>query len=246
MLKIDEEKLKSLLEKKKTKIGFQKTNIIPPVISAVSSLITFLCKDVFPNKFIKGLMLTVVFVSFIYAIYILIQNIVHNYSYNMLYYDIESLDDNKVHVFNIVVQKYNDKSGKFLLFYQPSWKCKLFPNYKSVCKYKKGDVPFADDLKNICKLYQSDTGIKISEKQLQYKGEIDDFKYSVNDKINKHYVFRFFLVISQPTDNLSDSSFKYGGKTYYWMTIQDMLKDRNILKKNKKVVDYVRAFTTSS
>lgn len=235
-----------VLYQKKALIGFQKSNVIPSIISAVSTLITFLCKDDFPNLLVKVLMLVVVFISFSYSIYLFINNSLKRYNFTSLYYDIESLDDSKVHVFNIIVQKYNNKTGKYLQFYNESWKCRLFPNYKSISKYKKGELPSLEDIKNICKLYQEDTGIKIYEKSLIYKGEMDDFKFSENDKINKHYVFRFFFVNNNPADNIPENKFEYGGKKYYWMTIPEMLKDKNIRKKNRAVVEYVKSFTTSS
>lgn len=247
MIKIEEDKLMALLEKKKTLIGKQKSLIIPPIVSAISLLVTFLCnKDSYPNQIVKLLMIFAVLLSSVYAIYVVAYFFLNNYNYNSLYYDIESLDDSKVHVFNIVVQKNNDRNGKFLLFYNESWKCNLFPNYKSVSTYKKGSTPTLEDIENVCKLYTSDTGIKISSNSLLYKGWIDDFKYSHNDKINKHYVFNFFLIKTKPADNLPDDKFEYGGKQYCWMTIPEMLKDRNIVKKNKKVVDYVKSFTTAS
>lgn len=246
MLKLDEGKLKDLLEKNRTKIGFQKISVLPVVISFLSTLITFLCKDDYPFLFVKVLMIVVVVTSFLYTIYVVVSGITNNYNYESLYYDIETLDDNKAHFFNIIIQRYSNRSGKFLTFYSNPWKCKLFPNYKSISKYKDSDPPTTEELANIRKLYQKDTGIVISEKDIQYKGLIHDFKYSPNDKVNKHYIFRFFLIDKDPADNISDVEFEYAGKKYYWVTISDMLKDRKIIKNNKKVVDYVKSFTTLS
>ena len=184
--------------------------------------------------------------SFIYTLYLFVESILKKYNYNILYYDIEALDDSKVHVFNIIVQKNNDNDGKYLLFYSKTWKCKLFPNYKSVSKYKKGREPTQEDIENICLLYSMNTGINITKNDLQYKGELSDLKHSENDKVNKHYIFRFFLAEPKPNYYMSDTKFQYDGRKHYWMTIPNMLKDRNIIKKNKKVVDYVKSFTSIS
>ena len=174
------------------------------------------------------------------------ESILKKYNYNILYYDIEALDDSKVHVFNIIVQKNNDNNGKYLLFYSKTWKCKLFPNYKSVSKYKKGREPTQEDIENICLLYSMNTGINITKNDLQYKGELSDLKQSENDKVNKHYIFRFFLAEPKPNYYMSDTKLQYDGRKHYRMTIPNMLKDRNIIKKNKKVVDYVKSFTSIS
>lgn len=244
MIKIDETKLKEYLEKNKSKIGFQKINLLPVIISFLSTLVTFLCKDNYPFEFVKIIMIIVVVSSFIYTVWMVITNILSKYNYNFLYYDIETLDDEKAHFFNIVIQKYNDKTGKILTFYSDSWKCRLVPNYKSLHRYKDSEQPKPDEIENICKLFKKDTGISVSSKNIQYMGLIHDTKYSQNDKVNKQYIFRFFLINKDVPDTYDENKFEYGGKRYYWMTIPEMYKDKKIIKNDKNVVEKIKALTT--
>lgn len=246
MLNIDEKRLKDFLEKNKSKIGFQKINVLPVIISFLSTLVTFMCKEDYPNTFVEVLMIVVVLCSLLYTVYVIVSSSIKKYNYTSLYYDIELLDDDKAHFFNIIVQKYNNKSGKYLTFFSSPWGCNLFPNYKSTAKYADTEPPTEFEIENICKLYKKDTGIHITKKDITYKGYLHDYKYSPNDKVNKHYVFRFFYIEKEPADNISDKGFEYAGKKYFWMTISDMQKNKKIMKNNKNVVDYVKSFTTLS
>lgn len=244
MIKIDESKLKEYLEKNKSKIGFQKVNLFPVIISFLSTLVTFFCRDSYPSKFVEVLMIIVVVSSFTYTVCMIISNLISRYNHTSLYYDIEALDDEKAHFFNIIVQKYNNRTGRILTFYSDSWKCKLLPNYKSLSKYKDSEQPTKEEIDNICKLFKIDTGIAVSPKNINYRGFIHDTKYSPNDKVNKHYVFRFFYIDKDVPDTYDEKEFKYGGKHYYWLTISEMLKDKKIVKNNKKVVEKIKSFTT--
>ena len=191
-------------------------------------------------------MIIVVVSSLAYTVWMIISNLISRYNHTSLYYDIEALDNDKAHFFNIVVQRYNNKTGKLLTFYSDSWKCKLFPNYKSLSKYKDSEQPTTEEIENICKIFKKDTGLSITVKNIQYKGLIHDTKYSPNDRVNKQYIFRFFLIDKDVPDTYSESDFEYGGKHYYWMTISEMLKDKKIVKNNKSVVEKIKSFTTSS
>lgn len=65
-------------------------------------------------------------------------------------------------------------------------------------------------------------------------------KYSVGDKVNKKYNFHYFEVTSIITDFNDKRTFRCNGKEYCWKTLDQMYADKNIVKKNRDVLDYIR------
>ena len=75
---------------------------------------------------------------------------------------------------------------------------------------------------------------------IRYIGNMIDNKYSYNDRVNKKYNFHFFQIEGANVGATNEKKFRINGRQYCWRTVSQMLNDRAIVKKNKKVVDYVR------
>ena len=140
------------------------------------------------------------------------------------------------HVFNIVLIKNSDSKGEYLLFKNKRWRCKLFPNYHALDKnYDK-----VKETENLYMLLPRDIGVKKENLSISYHGFKPSAKYSYGDKINKNYIFHFYVVDIAGNEKIKHKPFRFNGKRYCWMTLENMYLDKNISKKNSDVLDYVR------
>ena len=152
-----------------------------------------------------------------------------------LYSEIADIDPKIEHPFNIVVIRDSCENGKYLVFKSTRWNCWLFPNYHCLNEiFSK-----AKELRYITKCIKRD--LKISEEiEFKYIGNNISEKYSVGDKVRKKYNFHYFQATNIAIDFNNKRTFHCNGKKYCWKTLDQMYSDKNIIKKNKDVLDYVR------
>ena len=170
----------------------------------------------------------------IYGIFLFVNSIIKFYSIEDLYNEIIDLDPAVEHPFNIILIKNNQKSGKYLVFKSKRWNCWLFPNYH--CK-----VPFEpqSEILHIKEYLQRDLNAK-GNISVKYIGNELSIKMSVPNKYTKKYNFHYFIITEINIPAKKNCAFYYNGKKYNWKTIDQMYRSKNILKKNKDVLDYVR------
>lgn len=237
MLSIDEDKLKLFLERRKSILEKKGFKGMPEIVSAISLIVTLCLSDIRNVKFINPIyfeiIVWIIAISiFFWGCFTLIMSIKQKYSIEQLYREITELDPNTEHLFNVVIIK---KDGKYLLFNNIRWKCLLFPNYQS----SKAPFDEATELKYTRKRIKKD--LNISKRfNLKYSKELENEKLSVADKVNKRYVFHFFVSEDIETNFTSTKNFRCNGTKYYWKTMVQMYQDRNMKKKNKDVLDFVR------
>ena len=65
-------------------------------------------------------------------------------------------------------------------------------------------------------------------------------KYSVSHDEKRTYNHRLYELQISDWPAKKQKDFVVNGKHYYWMSIADMEKDKNIVKKNLEVVDFVK------
>ena len=66
-------------------------------------------------------------------------------------------------------------------------------------------------------------------------------KYSVSHNENRVYNHRLYEVEFKNIPKIMNKNdFSINSRHYYWMTISEMEKDDNIMKKNMEVVDFVK------
>lgn len=239
MLNIDENKLRLLLEEKRTLIEKKRYDGIGDIISSISLMITLMLSDFSQITIIKPLYFKIIvwgiaIVILAYGSYVF-KNSINIYSINQLYSEIADIDPKIEHPFNIVVIRNGLNTGKYLVFKSRRWKCWLFPNYHCVDEiFNEGK-----ELRNLKKCIKRD--LKISKEiKLKYMGNKISEKYSVGDKVNKKYNFHYFEVTSIITDFNDKRTFRCNGKEYCWKTLDQMYADKNIVKKNRDVLDYIR------
>ena len=120
---------------------------------------------------------------------------------------------------------------RFLVYYDERWDCKLFLNFKTV----NGDNENA-----ILDYLSASLQIPKEELKAKYLTSRVQEKYSVSHDETRVYNHRLYEVsIHEFTSNMKEDDFSVNGVHYFWMTIPEMQKDKNIMDKNMDVVDFV-------
>ena len=240
MLNIDENQLKLLLEKRKKELERPKYSGVGEIISSVSLIITLALSDFSHLVIVKPLYFKIIAWSIalfilLYGIFTFIKSIISTYSVNQLYSEISDIDPKIEHPFNIVVIRNCSQSGKYLVFKSKRWNCWLFPNYHcSDSAFNK-----AKELRCVKEFVKRDLNLS-PEINLTYIGDKISEKFSVGDKLMKKFHFYFFQASDISTSFDNKRTVRFNGKRYCWKTLDQMYSSKNIVKKNKDVLDYVR------
>ncbi len=240
MLNIDENQLKLLLERKRKLLERPKYSGLGEIISSISLVITLTISDFSHLTIIKPLYFKIIawgisIAILVYGIYTFIKSITEIYSVDQLYSEIADIDPKIEHPFNIIVIRNNRESGKYLVFKSERWNCWLFPNYHCL----NGVFSKTKELRYIQECMKRDLNMS-EEINFKYIGNKISEKYSFGDKVRKKYNFHYFQSTDIASDFDNKRTFRCNGKKYCWKTLDQMYSDRNIIKKNKDVLDYVR------
>lgn len=240
MLNIDEKQLKLLLERKKKRLERPKYSGIGEIISSVSLMITLALSDFSHLTIVKPLYFkitawSIAIAILIYGVFIFVRSIAETYSVDQLYSEIADIDPEIEHPFNIVVIRNSYQSGKYLVFKSKRWNCWLFPNYHC----STGVFSKTKELKCVKESIKRDLNIS-GEFNFTYIGDEISEKYSVGDKLMKKFHFYYFQAPDITIGFNNKRSFRCNGKKYCWKTLDQMYSSKNIVKKNKDVLDYVR------
>lgn len=245
MLNIDEKTVKLFLNQNKSKIETKNFSGIGEIVSGLSLGITLLCSDIKNIPYISPLYFEMAIWIITTAVFFagviqLVHGLSNRYTVDDLYNELVELDSGREHVFNIILLKNNTHEGKYLLFNSKRWKCKLFPNYHALSDPYNVD----NESLRIKEAFASDVGVSKERIETTYLGKINSRKYSFGDKVNKQYVFHFFSIsiATQVYDNnfKQKGSFRCNGKKFSWMTLDQMFANKNIMKKNSDVLNFVR------
>lgn len=240
MLHINENDLKILLLNRKNKIESPKYNGIGEIISSISIMITLCLADFSQISIINPLYFKLgawilSLIILIFGVFQFIKSIFCIYSINNLYSEIADLDPNIEHPFNIILIKNNQNSGRYLLFKSKRWNCWLFPNYH--CSTNCFNQ--AEEILYIKKCLNRDLNIP-ENITVKYIGNEIINKLSVPNNIKKKYNFHYFVITNLHLQFNTKKNFRFNGKQYCWKTLDKMYSNKNIVKKNKDVLDYVR------
>lgn len=235
-LLIDKTELELLLEKKRDYIGNKVT--VDTCIAAISFLLSVITATYEDLIGIPGIVLKTVFcvIGVIFIIKTtkdLIQMKKDKFDHEILAKEIISL--NKIqhnHSIAVIRDSRDEKEGRYLVYYDERWDCKLFLNFKTI----DGDNE-ANMIENIS------AALDISKKNIACKyitSKVQE-KYSVSHNENRVYNHRLYEIkLMKTPDIMKQDDFVLHGKHYYWMTMGDMQKDSRIMKVNMDVVDFVK------
>ena len=234
---IDKIKLKLLLEQKRNYI---KSSIdgVDVVISAIIYMVSLLCSDFntimgIDQRVISTLAWVLAFVILFYGVRKIIISSGCRYNHNMLYKDIENLDE-VLHKFSLIAIKddFNDFANKILLYYDNSWECWFLFSFHT-SEYQN-EESILQRLSNKLKIDKSLMKVNYISDRLQAK-------YSEKDHVNKVYQHSLYQgVIAKFPEMMKKDEFEIEGTKYKWWTIEEMEVDENIMKKNGDVVSFVK------
>ena len=235
-LLIDKTDLELLLEKKREYIGKKVT--IDTIIAGVSFLLSAFTASYNDILGISGIVLKTIFcvIGMAYIIKIIFDIIdmyKNKYDHNILAQDIISL--NKIqhnHSLIAIKDTFDNESQRFLVYDDERWDCKLFLNYKT------SDY---DNEAYVTENISADLGIAKRNISCKYITSKVQEKYSVSHNENRIYNHRLYEVtIHKFPEIMKKADFVVNGKHYYWMTIEEMEKDKRIMSVNMDVVDFVK------
>lgn len=236
-LLIDKTKLELLLEKKKQHIG--KTITFDSIMSSISFLISVYFASYDTVWGISGNTLKVAFsflgVAFLCkSVYDLWKNQKCNYTYNDLLTDINKLNE-ITHNHSIVVVKdaFNKYPSRVLVYDDMAWGCKLFINYKE----NENNETF------IKSHLSSELKVDISKIILKYVTMKVHKKLSERTKTNKVYCHKFYLAeLKSFPEYIQNDDFTIEGKIYHWLSIAELEKDSEAMRKNADVISFVKEY----
>lgn len=239
LMLIDKTKLKLLLCENKEKIGHANLDGIDTIFSAASFflssvLATYTGIGIITGKAIKISCIILSVAFFLWGCYLLTRSIRTRYGSDALMYDIENLDQTE-HAFSLVAIKdgFSGYPNRFLLRYDTRWQCWLFPYYASQDESGEDVIRITESLSNQFRVPE----INI---QLMKRGFRIQTKFSVSDNIEKTYAHTLYQAdMPFPQAEQSDS-FQIYGTQFRWMSIDEMLADSDIAKKNSDVIYFVR------
>lgn len=236
-LLIDKIKLKYLLEQKRDYIR-NSIQGIDLIITAIIFMFSLLCSD-FHSIFgihpyvVATIAWILAIVILLYGLIKLIISIQYRYSHEILYHDIENINE-VLHRFSIVAVKddFLPHANRYLLYYDNAWKCWFFFSFHTAeCQNEE----------SICQRLSNKLKVDVKAIQLKYISDRIQPKYSERDQVNKVYQHSLYQCkIMDFPEKLQQDSFEIDGTQYRWFTINDMEKDDTIMSKNSDVVSYVK------
>ncbi len=238
-ISVDKEQLETLLKDKKSVINKTFKKCTPYFSFALSLLLASFCSDFKDWGFLKAdhaeiIYYSIMAISVLIGLYYLIFGIIKPYTYKELYEEIIELS--KPHSFAILLIR-DDSKYRYLLFNDVRWnRCRLFVNI-NIDSLKKPK----DNSSTILNRLSEDFDIPKKEIKVNYCSSIESRKWSYSDKTTKNYKFHFFVVnINTIPDYMKPKKFSYKDNTYCWASLEEMEKDKKIMKMNKDVVETVK------
>lgn len=227
-LSIDPKELDLLLEKKRDYIG-RKTSIVG-LVEAILLVISAYTES-YDNFLIPSLAIKfgILVLAVIQVIFFVSELRKPKYSKEDLLRDIENLD--MARRSSSIIAIHNSKHHlQYLLYKDAGWGFPLFPNYATV----------SENETNIIRKLSDQLDINPDQIRLEFKTEGHEIKYSTESKEEREYYYRFYEANIDSFKNEDEEEFQSEGRTFIWMTIDEMLQDPVINKNNHYVVGMVR------
>lgn len=240
---IDERELKLILEKYRDNIT-DKRNWMDNVGTAGSLFLTIISSDFKDLWFIKAEYIR--YTVWIITLYFLVKgchtwllNRKSQFSKDILYEKICEKSEIEKASFSIIVIKdeFNEYPNRFLVYDDGRWGCKLFLNfYMQNTNGEREKSNQLDSVSNYLKIRKEDMVI-------DYLFVKESTKYSLTAHKDKSYDFYYYYVKIRKeafTDNMKHQIFEIEGRTYYWMSMDMLWKDRSTVERNSDVLRVVK------
>ncbi len=243
---LDNENLRELLKGRKKYIRTPRQACRSLFSFSVPLLLSLSCTNfkaigAISSEITKGIYIAISTITFVLAIIFWIISLLprKRYNYQRLYDEI--LELSKSHNFAVIAIKNND-TNKYLLCKNKRWKnCKLFIGYKlSDTGNALAYIP------NIKKKIAETFDVSKKDITINFKEDFESKKYSQSDRTDKLYHFYIYTVkIENIPKTFEASKFKFKDKQYYWMTMNEILSDKKIMKMNSDVVERIRVLNNT-
>ncbi len=230
-LYIDDTDLRRLIEEKRDYIG-RKSRWIE-VLDAVVLLMSAFTGD-YSNLGISPAAIRTVFCLVVLLNIIVITREIMalpGYSKEQMIRDIEALDMKDRRSSIVAIQK-KDNNRKYLVYDNPAWGFRTFPNFKT---------QDYENEKNIAEHLAKELNLKESDVSIRHKGTGNEQKFATAHNEVRAYDYSFYS--ADLNANLPSDDFEIDGRRYHWMTIQEMLEDKEIREHNEYIVERVNDLT---
>lgn len=234
-LLLDENDVKYILEQNRDYIGRKFLFGFDSLIAAIGFFITIFATD-FKNytllKYILGILAVIYLFWGIYNIYLYYKG--KSFNKDILFEQLEDINLMDTHPHSIVLIKddFNRNENRYLVYYDARWECKLFINF-----HTESD----DNEKNINSIKKHiKAELKTSSRSCDFAFEKIHQKYSVTAKRYKYYHHKFYKLTLHSNQTIRQDSFSIDGKEFFWMSIAQMEKDKEIMEKNSDIVKMVK------
>lgn len=143
----------------------------------------------------------------------------------------EEIKNAEKHYLLVVYDKYNNK---FLTYYDENWDCYFIMNTKK--KYNTG---------SLYELFSMllDTNLDLCKeriKDVKYLKTYTFSKYCVPENKDKYYKHSYWQVLIEGFDEKeTGTTFGRNGVRYKWLSLDEMISDSNIRKKNSEVIRHL-------
>lgn len=236
-LLIDKKDLKLLLETKRDQIGHSSLEGIDLIITGGTFFLSTLSATYSDVWCLKGYVIKTVCILLgigilIWGIFKMVKSREQLYGHQKLFDDITELNT-ITHPFSIVAIRdtYNKFPARYLVYYDKRWGCRLFLNYRTV----------QDNVSSLRRHLSAELQIDEKSIAVEYKCSEIYSKFSCSDNIEKIYDHQIYLAcISKFREELQAAEFEINGKSFYWMTMDEMESDKDIQEKNMDVIKLIK------
>ena len=159
------------------------------------------------------------------------------YTHEKLLKEIQSLDlTPRKYSLVAIKDTFTEYPNRFLLYYDKDWDCPFLLNYKT--RTSGNEEALREVLSHELKVDPKEIRLKKVAKRTYQK-------LSPEEGIDKNYEHSLYLAgITDFPDILKADSFSIDGKSFAWMSIEDMRQDTRIQEKNLDVVSMLRESIT--
>lgn len=234
-LLLDSDRIKLILSEHRELIGLPKLDGIDSIIAGIAFIVTLVFSDFENAKWLQNTLIVVTVFYVAWGIYHLYQSYKHsNFNTEKLFSLLEEINEMEKHPHSIILIKddFNENSNRFLVYDDPRWHCRLFPNFSTITENE------TENISNIKKHIRMELKTKPDDGCFLF--EKLHSKYSVSAKKDKTYLHRFYKFQIEKNEEIIQDTFHIDGKTYYWMSIAEMEADESIMQFNSDIVGFVK------
>lgn len=240
---LDENELKLILEQNRDNIT-DKKNWIDNIGTAGSLFLTIISSD------FKGLWIIkaeyIQYTIWIITAYYLVRgcktwwkNRKSEFNKEILFKKISEKSEIEKVSFSIIVIKddFSDFSNKFLVYEDPRWGCKLFLNYYMQSSNAENEKENQlESVSNYLKIHKN-------KMTIDYLFMKESTKYSPTAQRDKSYDFHYYHIKIKKeafSSKMKKESFEIDGRTFRWMSMDELWNDRATMEKNADVLRVIK------